>query len=254
MDGTRADEPRSGTSSSSQKAGIFATTRWSLVLAAGGDSPGAHDALAHLCQSYWYPLYAYVRSRGHRVEDAQDLTQEFFARLLARNWLERADRVKGRFRYFLLGAMNHFLADQWDKLQAQKRGGGATMLPLDFETAESRYAREPVHNGTPEKDFEHRWAIALLEQVVNQLRTEYEQDGRSQQFAVLNQYLVDDRPDQTYAEVAKNLGTSEGTVKSAVHRLRQRYRQLLREEIANTVAGPGEVEEELRHLFAVLAG
>jgi RNA polymerase sigma factor (sigma-70 family) len=251
MSETRAAAPPPDSCSSSRQAGVFATTHWSLVLAAAGNSPAARQALAALCQTYWYPLYAYARSRGHRVEDAQDLTQEFFARLLARNWLERADRDKGRFRSFLLGAMNHFLADEWDKLRTQKRGGGMTFLPLEFETAESRYSREPFHNATPENEFEHRWAIALLEHVVNRLRLEYENDGRAVLFALLNPCLVGDRTDQPYAEIALKLGSSEGTVKSAVHRLRQRYRQLLREEIASTVGGPGEVEDELRHLFAV---
>jgi RNA polymerase sigma-70 factor (ECF subfamily) len=253
MSETRAAEPPLDSSATPKPAGIFAATHWSLVLAAGGAAPGAQEALAGLCQSYWYPLYAYARSRGHRVENAQDLTQEFFARLLARNWLERADREKGRFRSFLLGAMNHFLADEWDKLRAQKRGGGAVALPLEFDTAESRYSREPVHHATPEQDFEHRWAIALLEQVVNRLRAEYETDGRSELFTLLHPCLIGDRTEQPYAEIATNLGTSEGTIKSAVHRLRRRYRELLREEIGHTVGGPGEVEDELRHLFAVLA-
>jgi RNA polymerase sigma factor (sigma-70 family) len=248
--------PESTTPSSScpAQSGIFATTHWSLVLAAGGASPEAQDALARLCQAYWYPLYAYARSRGHRVEDAQDLTQEFFARLLAHNWLERADRAKGRFRSFLLGAMRHFLDDEWDKLRAQKRGGGVATLPLELDTAETRYSCEPSTPATPEQDFERRWALALLERVVNLLRAEYEQDGRADLFAFLNPCLMGDRTHQPYAEIAKKLGTTEGTVKSAVHRLRRRYRQLLRDEIAHTVAEPGEVEEELRHMYAVIGG
>ncbi len=247
-------ESTSPSSSCPPAGGIFATTHWSLVLAAGGASPEAQDALAGLCQAYWYPLYAYARSRGHRVEDAQDLTQEFFARLLAHNWLGRADRNKGRFRSFLLGAMRHFLDDEWDKLRAQKRGGGAAMLPLEFDTAETRYSREPSQEATPEQDFERRWAVALLDQVIQRLRAEYEQDGRGELFALLNPCLVGDRTSQPYAEIAKKLGTTEGMVKSAVHRLRQRYRELLRDEIAQTVAEPGEVEEELRHMYVVLGG
>jgi RNA polymerase sigma-70 factor (ECF subfamily) len=224
-----------------------------MVLAAGGESVQAQDALARLCQTYWYPLYAYVRRRGNSPEDAQDLTQEFFARLLQRNWLNHADRDKGRFRSFLLGAMNHFLSDEWDKARAQKRGGGIKPLPLEFDTAETRFSREPADNVTPEQNFERRWALTLLETVLNHLRQDYEREGRGELFALLNPCLVGDRTAQPYAELAKQLGVSEGTVKAAVHRLRQRYRQLLRDEIANTISEPGDVDEELRHLFAVLA-
>ncbi|HEX9047022.1 MAG TPA: RNA polymerase sigma factor [Verrucomicrobiae bacterium] len=232
---------------------VFVTTHWSLVLAASGSGAAASDALATLCQTYWYPLYAYVRRRGHAPEDAQDLVQGFFARLLARNWIDRADRQRGRFRSFLLGAMNHFLADEWDKVRAQKRGGGVTVLPLEFDTAETRFSREPADTTTPEQIFERRWALALLEQVLNQLRDEYAQAGRGELFALLHPSLVGDHSGQSYAEVAERLGTTEGTVKSAVHRLRQRYRQRLRDEIANTVARKEDIEDELQHLFAVLA-
>jgi len=210
--------------------------------------------LAKLCQAYWYPLYAYVRRRGHSPEDAQDLTQEFFARLLEKNWVRNADQQKGRFRSFLLGAMNHFLADEWDKARAQKRGGGVKPLPLQFDTAETRFSLEPADNLTPERAFERRWALTLLDEVLNRLRLEYEHDGKVELFAALNPCLVGDRTSQPYAELAAKLGVSEGAVKATVHRLRQRYRQLLRDEIAHTVSEPGEVDEELRHLFAVLAG
>jgi RNA polymerase sigma-70 factor (ECF subfamily) len=232
---------------------VFVTTHWSMVLAAGGESARAQDALARLCQTYWYPLYAYVRRRGHSAEDAQDLTQEFFSRLLQRNWLSNADPAKGRFRSFLLGAMNHFLSDEWDKARAQKRGGGIAPLPLQFDTAEDRFSREPADTATPEQNFERRWALTLLEQVLNHLRAEYEREGRAELFALLNPCLVGDRTAQPYAELASRLGISEGTVKAAVHRLRQRYRQMLRDEIANTIAEPNEVDEELRHLFAILS-
>jgi len=231
----------------------FVTTHWSVVLTAGRpDSTRARDAQAKLCQTYWYPLYAYVRRRGHSPEDAQDLTQEFFARLLEKNWVGGADQRKGKFRSFLLSAMNHFLADEWDKARAQKRGGGRAPVPLQLDTAETRFGHEPVDGVTPEQSFERRWALTLLDAAVNRLRTEYEQEGRAELFTALNPCLVGDRASQPYAELASKLGVSEGTVKSAVHRLRQRYRQLLHDEIAHTVAGPGEVEEELRHLFAVL--
>lgn len=232
----------------------FVTTRWSVVLTAGhSDTTHARAALEKLCQTYWYPLYAYVRRRGHSPADAQDLTQAFFARLLERNWVGRADQQKGRFRSFLLSALNHFLADEWDRVRAQKRGGGVAPLPLQFDTAETRYGHEPADQVTPESSYERRWALTLLDEVLHRLRSEYEQEGRAELFAALHPCLVGDRTSQPYAELAVELGVSEGTVKSAVHRLRQRYRQLLRDEIAQTVAESGEVDEELRHLFAVLA-
>jgi len=233
---------------------VFVTTRWSVVLTAGrSQTTHAQGALEQLCQTYWYPLYAYVRRRGHSPEDAQDLTQAFFARLLERNWIGRADQQKGRFRSFLLSAMNYFLSDEWDKARAQKRGGGLPSVPLQFDTAETRYGHEPADCVTPEQNFERRWALTLLDEVLRRLRAEYEQERREELFAVLHPCLVGDRTAQPYAELAVKLGVSEGTVKSAVHRLRQRYRQLLRDEIAQTVAEPGEVDEELHHLFAVLA-
>jgi RNA polymerase sigma factor (sigma-70 family) len=233
---------------------VFVTTHWSVVLTAGrSDTTRARDALARLCQTYWYPLYAYVRRRGYSPPDAEDSTQEFFARLLAHNWVGRADREKGRFRSFLLTAMKRFLADEWDKARAQKRGGGVPLVPLQFDTAETRYGMEPVDNVTPEQSFERRWALTLLDEVLKQLRAEYQQEGKTELFAELNPCLIGDRTAQPYAELAEKLGVSEGAVKSAVHRLRQRYRQLLRDEIAQTVDGPGEVDEELHHLFAVLA-
>ncbi len=226
-----------------------------MVITAGrSDTTRARAALARLCQTYWFPLYAYVRRRGHSPEDAQDLTQEFFARLLERNWVADADQKKGRFRSFLLAAMNHFLADAWDKAQAQKRGGGVAPLPLRFDTAETRYGVEPADNLTPERSFERRWALTLLDEVVKRLQLEYDREGKADLFAALNPCLVGERTSQPYGQLATKLGTSEAAVKSAVHRLRQRYRQLLRDEIAQTVAIPEEVDEELRHLFAVLAG
>ena len=223
-----------------------------VVTAGRNDTVRARAALENLCQTYWYPLYAYVRRRGHSPENAQDLTQEFFARLLERRWLERADQQRGRFRSFLLSAMNHFLSDEWDKARAQKRGGGRAPLPLQFDTAETRYGQEPADRVTPEQNFERRWALTLLDEVLRRLRSEYQRDGRAAWFEALHPCLVGDRTAQPYAELAVQLGVSEGTVKAAVHRLRQKYRQLLRDEIAQTVAEPGEVDEELRHLFAVL--
>lgn len=233
----------------------FVTTHWSVVLAAGrSDTTHARDALGKLCRTYWYPLYAHVRRRGHSPEDARDMTQEFFARLLEKHWVGDADRSKGRFRSFLLTAMNHFLADEWDKARAQKRGGGVPLLPLQADTAETRYRREPADHTTPEHSFERRWVLALLDEVLNRLRNEYQQEGKAELFADLHPCLVGERTAQPYATLALKRGVSEGTVKAAVHRLRRRYRQLLREEIANTVAEKDDVEEELRHLFSVLAG
>jgi RNA polymerase sigma-70 factor (ECF subfamily) len=234
---------------------IFATTHWSVVLKAGqSDTTQARDALATLCQAYWYPLYAYVRRRGHSVHDAQDLTQAFFARLLERHWVGDAKQERGRFRTFLLTAMSRFLSDEWDKLRAQKRGGGVPLLPLQLDDGETRYGNEPADKSTPEQYFERRWALTLLDTVLQRLRTEYEHEGKSALFAALHSTLVGDRESQPYAKLAASLEMQEGAVKVAVHRLRKRYRQLLREEIAETMAEPGDIDEELRYLFAVLAG
>jgi RNA polymerase sigma-70 factor (ECF subfamily) len=232
---------------------VFVTTRWSVILAAGRlENAGSRGALEKLCQTYWYPLYAYVRRHGRSPEDAQDLTQEFFARLLEGNWVERADREKGKFRSFLLTAMNHFLSGEWDKARAQKRGGGVPAVPLQLDTAETRYGLDPADRTTPEQVYERRWAVALLDEVLRRLREEYSAEGKAGLFESLNPCLIGERTAQPYAEMAVKLGVSEGTVKSAVHRMRQRYRQLLREEIAHTVAEPGEVDAEMRHLFSVL--
>jgi RNA polymerase sigma factor (sigma-70 family) len=236
------------------QAPVFATTHWTVVLAAGrNDTTRARAALERLCQTYWYPLYAYVRRRGHSPHDAQDLTQAFFARLLERHWVGDADRDRGRFRTFLLTALSRFLVNEWDKLRAQKRGGHAVLVPLQFDTAETRYGHEPADNSTPEQCYERRWALTLLEAVLQRLRAECETDGRKQLFAALAGTLVGSRESQPYALLAARLDMSEGAVKVAVHRLRKRYRQLLREEIAQTTASPEEVDGELRHLFAVLA-
>jgi len=234
---------------------VFATTHWSVVLAVThSDNSQAREALARLCQAYWYPLYAYVRRRGYAAHDAQDLTQAFFARLLERNWVGDADRERGRFRTFLLTAMSRFLSDEWDKLRAQKRGGGVAHVPVQLDTAETRYGHEPVAEGTPEQFYERRWALTLLDTVLQSLRAEYEHAGKGELFARLNPSLVGGRDAQPYAELATQLGLTEGAVKVAVHRLRKRYRQLLRAEIAQTMAGTEDVDDELRHLFAVLAG
>ncbi len=232
---------------------VFATTHWSVVLAAGqGDSPKAEASLEKLCQTYWYPLYVYVRRRGYAEADAKDLTQAFFAWLLERDWLANVDQQRGRFRSFLLTSMSGFVANQWHKSRTQKRGGGR-VISLPLGTADERYQWEPADNFTPEQSFEWRWALALLDEVMNRLCGEYADQGKAELFEELKPCLLGDRTAQPYAALAPKLGMTEGSVKVAVHRLRQRYRQLLREEIADTVAEPEEVEEEMRHLFAVLA-
>src|SRR5512142_1168527 len=226
----------SGTERPQAPAGCFVTTHWSVVLTAGGtDTARAHAALEKLCRAYWYPLYAYARRRGYSVEDAQDLTQEFFARVLERNWLARADQARGRFRTFLLTAMERFLANEWDKVRAQKRGGGQRNVPIQLETAETRYGVEPADTRTPEQAFEYRWALTLLDEVVGQLEEEFRTRDQGELFAALKPCLVGDRMSQPYPELAAKLGMEEGAVRVAVHRLRQRYRELLRAEIANTV-------------------
>jgi len=225
-----------------------------VLAATRSDTTQAQAAMENLCRAYWYPLYAYVRRRGHPAQDAQDLTQAFFARLLERHWVGDADRERGRFRTFLLTAMSRFLSDEWDKVLAQKRGGNVTHVPVQLDTAETRYGHEPLDEGTPEQYFERRWALTLLDTVLQRLRTEYEYAGKGELFAALNSCLVGDRESQPYAELGSKLDMNEGAVKVAVHRLRKRYRTLLRAEIAETMAAGEDVDEELRHLFAVLAG
>jgi RNA polymerase sigma-70 factor (ECF subfamily) len=244
------------TPASRASAAQFAETQWSLVLAAGrgGDSTRARDALAALCRSYWYPLYAFVRRQGHAPHDAQDLTQDFFARLLEKNWLAGVDRTRGRFRSFLLAAMKHFLANEWDKSKALKRGGGVhNFISLDAESAESRYALEPADNLTADKLYERRWALTLLDRTLARLRDEFVAEGKAKQFDELKFTLTGGRGETPYAELAAKFGMTEGAVKVMVHRLRQRYREVLRAQIAETVGDAGEVEAELRHLFATLS-
>ena len=223
-----------------------------VLTAGGGDAPQALDALERLCRTYWQPLYAYVRRWGYAPSDAEDLTQAFFAWLLERDWLGRADQQRGRFRSFLLTSISHFLANEWDKARAEKRGGGR-VVSLQREEAERNYSWEPADSLTPEQIFEWRWALSLLDEVMNRLSGEFARDGKSELFDTLKPCLLGDREAQPYAALAMKLGISEGSVKVTVHRMRQRYRQLLREEIGNTVEKAEEVEEEMRHLFGVLA-
>lgn len=228
----------------------FATTHWSAVMAAGrGNSTQARQALDELCRTYWKPLHAFVRRKGHSADEAQDLTQAFFADLLARQDLARVDPARGRFRSFLLAALKHFLANEWDKACAQKRGGSAIMVPIDT-SAETGDNVEPADTLTPEKLYERGWALALLDHVLGHLRRECEAKGNAALFDALKDTLVGNMPDDTYAAIGLRLGLSEGAVKVAVHRLRARYRARLRAEIARTVSSPAEVDDEIRSLFA----
>jgi RNA polymerase sigma-70 factor (ECF subfamily) len=233
----------------------FATTHWSVVLAAGqGADAEASAALEQLCRTYWYPLYAYVRRRGHGHEDAQDLTQAFLLQLLERKSFSRVDRERGRFRSFLLAGLNYFLADHHDRVTAQKRGGGQRALLFDAQAAEERYRLEPVDDRSPDKLFERHWALTLLDQVLARLEQEFREADKAGLFQRLRVFLVAGTREETYAKAAAELGMSEEAVKKAVHRMRHRYYELFREEIAHTVADAAEVEEELRHLCAVMAG
>jgi RNA polymerase sigma-70 factor (ECF subfamily) len=231
----------------------FASTRWSLVVAAGQrDLPESAEALASLCRLYWYPLYAYARRRLPTPDDAQDLTQEFFARLLEKDYLRQADRRRGRFRSFLLTAFKHFLANEQERANARKRGGGRRALPLDFPDGERRYHREPGHEATAEALYERGWALRLLEQALTRLREEQAGAGKERLFSCLKETLTGADAPRPYADIAAELGTSVEAIKVAVHRLRRRYGELLRAEIAQTVTTAEEVEAELRDLFAAV--
>ena len=237
-------------------AGNFAPTQWSLVLVAGGRlTPESEKALATLCSAYWYPLYAYVRRRGYAVPEAQDLTQEFFARLLEKNYLQEARRERGKFRSFLLASLNHFLANEWDRAHAQKRGGGRNLIQLEVDTAEGQYRLDEADTLTPEKLYEKRWALALLGKVLARIEEEFAAVGKVTLFNRLKVFLTGAEGHVPYREVAAALGMTEGGVKVAVHRLRQRFRTLLRAEIAQTIDrpdDPGAIDDEIRYLLAVL--
>lgn len=231
----------------------FASTRWSLVLAArGGDEPGADSALAALCQAYWYPLYAYARRRGYQADDARDLTQGFFAQLIDKHYLDAADAERGRFRTFLLTAFKRYLSKERAHAMASKRGGGRKILSLDFQRGEGRFLLDPATTETAESTYERQWALTLLERVMAQLRSELEEAGKSNEFDHLKVVLTGEAAVPSYREVAGALGMSEGAVKVAVHRLRRRFRDAVLAEIAQTVATPADVDEELRQLFAAV--
>lgn len=235
-------------------AGAFATTQWSAVLMAGADSsPVARRALEQLCATYWYPLYAYVRRQGHMVEDAQDLTQEFFARLLERKHLRLADRKRGRFRTFLLSSLKHFLINEWNRANREKRGGGRQLISLDAEKTEMRFLAEPADERSPDKAFERQWAMIVLDRVLDQLQAEFVAAGRGQVFEELKSFLTGEENESSYAEIGRRLEMSEGNLKVTVHRLRRRYRELLRKEISMTVDDPEVIDEEIRELIAALS-
>jgi RNA polymerase sigma factor (sigma-70 family) len=245
-------EPRSAVRAAGRQ---FATTRWSQVIAAGAEQTGdSREALARLCELYWYPLYAYVRRWGYDADQAQDLTQEFFARLLEKHYLRAADPARGRFRSFLLASLKHFLSNERDRVSAVKRGGRATVIPLEFENAEGRYSREPPDHETPETVYERRWAMTLLERTLGRLRGEFEKAGKGAVFSRLEGLLTGEQDTLPYVELGAALGMSEGAVKVAVHRLRRRFGALLREEIAETVSDPAQVDDEIRELFRALKG
>lgn len=232
---------------------VFATTRWSVVLAAGeGESAPSQRALETLCQAYWYPIYAYVIRKGYKVEEAQDLTQEFFAQVIAKNHFRLADPGKGKFRGFLLSTLDYFLAREWNRAHRQKRGGKFTFISMDEHPPGERHGLEPSDLETPERIFLRQWALAVLKQTMNALQTECEANGKALLFREAKNLISGERDGAAYGRISKTLDMGEGAVRVAVHRLRQRYGELLRNEVAHTVAKEEEVDEELRYLFQIL--
>ena len=233
---------------------VFATTHWSVVVAAGDVScEQAESALETLCRGYWYPIYVYVRRKGHGSDDAQDLTQEFFAQLIAKEHLRLADREKGKFRTFLLAMLEYFLAREWTRAHRQKRGGGFQFVSLNEPTPDERYRLEPTDGDTPVKQFERQWALAVLKQTMNALEQECVANDKGVLFREVQTLLSGERDGGPYAEIAARLNMTEGATRVAVHRLRGRYGELLRREIAHTVGGPEAVDDEMRHLLQVLS-
>ncbi len=233
---------------------IFVTTRWTMVLnAAGGSAPQAERALEEICQVYWFPLYAYIRRRGHSAEDAEDLTQEFFRRLLEHNWIADADREKGKLRAFLITALKRFMAKEWRRASAQKRGDGQRLLPLDSSIAEGRYASTVTPGDDAEALFDREWALTLLDLTVKHLENEYADGGKAELFTKLKDGLVMSHEALSYPSLAKELAMTEGAVRVAVHRMRKRFRELYRQEIAQTLPPGADLDEELHHLSTSLA-
>ena len=233
----------------------FQSTRWSVVLvSAKSQAPGSKEAFADLCQLYWYPLYAFIRYRGHAPEDAQDLVQGFFLHLIEHKTLSRVERSKGKFRSFLLASLQKYLSDEADRARCLKRGGGAVFVHLDSEGAEDRYLLEPVDELTPEKVFDARWAMALIGEVLNRLKREYDSQGKATTFQALRTFLdpINTKSLLSYEEVAAQLQVSVGALKTLIHRLRKRYTALIREEISRTVSDAGDVDAEIHQLCEAL--
>lgn len=232
---------------------IFATTRWTVVLqAAHPDAPESHAALETLCRAYWYPLYAYLRRQGFSLHEAQDLTQEFFAKVLAKNYLGLADRQRGRFRSFLITAFKCFLANEWDRSRALKRGAGQVPLSLDGMSAEERYRHEPADGSSADQLYDRRWALDLIERARQRLADDYARRGKQQRFESLQAFLPGSEPARPLAEIGPELGLSENAVKQEIFRLKKGFGDFLREEVAETVATPSEIDDELRYLIDVL--
>jgi RNA polymerase sigma-70 factor (ECF subfamily) len=251
------DSPSEGAEPSVKASELFATTHWSVVLAAGQrDTPQAGQALEKLCQTYWYPLYAFARRQGHAPEDAQDLTQAFFERFLEKNYLKDVARERGRFRSFLLAALRHFLADQRDRTRAAKRGGRASFVPLfdDEADAEARYQGEPSRAEAVERSFDRAWAQTVMRSALRRLGAESAAAGKAAEFAALKPFLSRPPEGSEYDQVGEPFGLNARAIAMAVSRLRARYRELVRQRIADTVATPGEVEEEMRYLIDLLTG
>lgn len=235
-------------------ADIFATTRWTVVLAAGArTSPQSASALDELCRVYWFPLYAYIRRRGHAKADAEDLTQAFFARFLEKNYLDGLSAERGKFRAFLLAALKHFLANEWDKTQRIKRGGHVSHFPLDLQSADTQFQVADALAASPDRAFDREWAVALLAHVIERLRAECAAEGRAEQFDAIKIFLTAGKGALPHAAVAHSLGMEETAVRVAVHRMRKRYRQLLRDEVAQTLSDPAQVDEEMRALFGAFS-
>ncbi len=244
-----------GACATSAPSGAFTTTHWSVVLAAGREhSPQAAEALETLCRTYWYPLYTYVRRRGHSPEDAQDLTQDFFAHLLAKGFPCGAQPERGKFRSFLLVSLRHFLLDQHRRAEAAKRGGGQTVISLDINRAEERFGGEAQQVSTPEELYERVWALTLLDRAQSRLREEYAAAGKADLYERLKAFPLAGKSDQPFEQASAEFGMTASALKSAVHRMRSRYRELVREEVAHTVADPSELREEARYLIAVVSG
>jgi len=242
-----------GPAAAGQQGGVaFTTTHWSVVLTAQGESPAAEEALEKLCRMYWRPIYSFVRRQGVAPEEAEDLTQGFFAQLLERGSLSAVRKEKGRLRSYLLGALKYFLADEQRRAMAIKRGKGQRLIPLEELRSENRVEMEPADPVTAEMIYERRWALTVLEQVLDRLKNEYRTAGNAALFDSLKQLLPDEPGSPSQAEIAAHVGMTENALRQAFYRFRQRYQSLLREEIAHTVATPGDIEDELRHLIAVV--